>query len=498
MENRNKFNLSTFKVLLVYANVPMEPLMPLGVATLSTVLQEAGAQVKIFDTTFYQEQGEGKKEREQSLQVIPTNYSTVGIESISRNIVKDFSETIDEFRPNLIGFSCVEVTFPTVIKLLSVLESIDIPVIVGGSFATFAPEFILSHDRIDMVCIGDGEISVCRLADCLAHKMDISGIPNIWHKRDNKLVSPTTLKLMDVNRLPHADFRLFPEKRIFRPMDGKFYRMLPLEFSRGCPYNCPYCSAPYYSEVFKSYGKWFRHKSVDWIMEEIQYYVDNYQVEYIYFIAETFLAMPRTFKEEFYKKYARFNIPFWFNTRPETINEYDIKACADIGCHRISIGIECGNEQYRRKILRRNYSNEAAIKAIEIVAKSPIQFSVNNMIGFPDETRDLIFETIELNRKISADTHTASIFQPFKGTELYKYCVTKGYWSDDRICPDNYYTPAMDMPGLSKVELKGLHRTFSLYVNSNKSEWPRIKQAERLDKDGNMIFCQIRDDLLTK
>ena len=51
----------------------------------------------------------------------------------------------------------------------------------------------------------------------------------------------------------------------------------------------------------------------------------------------------------------------------------------------------------RREVVKRNYSNKLAIELMQIPAELDIPFSVNNIIGFPGETRELAFDTIELN-----------------------------------------------------------------------------------------------------
>ena len=147
-------------------------------------------------------------------------------------------------------------------------------------------------------------------------------------------------------------------------------------------------------------------------------------------------------------------------------------------------------------MLKRNYSNEEVLRAIDIVLKSGIQLSVNNMIGFPDETRQMIFDTIELNRKFKASSHSVSIFQPFAGTELYEYCVSKGYWDSNKLCTEAFATPVLEMPTLTKEEVKGLYRTFNLYINMDKSFWPDIRKAEKMDRQGDRMFSNLTKNLI--
>ena len=71
----------------------------------------------------------------------------------------------------------------------------------------------------------------------------------------------------------------------------------------------------------------------------------NNNVEYNYFWADTFLGMSRKEFEEFCEMYKDIKLPFWMQTRPETIDDYNIKKLSEVGLHRISFGIEHGNEE---------------------------------------------------------------------------------------------------------------------------------------------------------
>lgn len=488
-----EMKVKDFKVLLVYANTPMEPLMPLGIASLATALESHGFSAALFDTTFYNVNSGGNSQsaRAYSMQVKPVDYAEVGVKSIDKDPAEDFVKLVHDFKPDLIGLSCVELTYPEGLRLLESVKDLGIPNIVGGCFATFSPEEILANSVVDMVCVGEGEEAIVELSRRMSSVLPLTGISNVWVKNGNRVIKCDKVDLVNIETLPIASFDIFAPERIYRAMGGRIYRMLPIEFSRGCPYSCTYCSAPSYTKRFSGSGRWLRFKTVAQIIGEVDFYAKKYKAEYFYFVSETFLAMPQSYRKEFYSRYRDYRIPFWFNTRPETINAEDIKCLEDIGCHRISIGIESGNEGFRRKMLKRNYSNEEVLKAIDTVLGSGIQVSVNNMIGFPDETREMVFDTIELNRKFKAHNHSVSIFQPFRGTELYDYCVSKGYWDPAGLCAESFATPALRMPSLSKEEVMGLYRTFNLYISADKTIWPDIRKAEKLDEKGNMKFSEI-------
>ncbi|MHA2055409.1 MAG: radical SAM protein, partial [Candidatus Hodarchaeales archaeon] len=148
---------------------------------------------------------------------------------------------------------------------------------------------------------------------------------------------------------------------------------------------------------------------------------------------------------------------------------------------------------FRKKVLNRRYSNELMLKAFKIVEKYKIQYTVNNIIGFPDETRDLIFDTIEVNRQINPATMNVYMFTPYKGTYLYKYCVEKGYLDEKDEVHQLLDGARLKMNSISYEELKGLQRTFPLYAKFPESEWDKIKSAEKFDEWGNKTFEELRD-----
>ena len=133
-------------------------------------------------------------------------------------------------------------------------------------------------------------------------------------------------KPVDINELPAiTDIGLFGEKRFYRPMGGKIRRLLPVETHRGCPYTCAFCEDPSQNLLYKSRGiakTYHRSKSPKRVIDELHYLIDKYGANYIYFNAETFFAMPnKDFIElaDIYSKEIR--LPFWLQTRPETITE---------------------------------------------------------------------------------------------------------------------------------------------------------------------------------
>ena len=485
------FNKKDFKILLVYPNVMLQNTIPINIALLSACLKEAGFNnIKLFDTTFYKTQDiTGDEVRVEYLQLKSFDFSEFGIELEKTDLYDDFENIVTEYKPDLIATTMVENTWEQTMKMLSRVKSLNIPVIVGGVNATFAPEEILYYDCVDMICVGEGERAIVELCEKMTINENISNIPNIWLKENGKIIKNKLRKLVDVNSLPFLDFSIFDKKRFFRPQEGKIVKMFPVETTRGCPYSCTFCCASSWSNMFN--GKFLRERDLDKVFEEIKYQVNKNNMEYIYFSAETFLAMSTGKFKAFIEKYIKINLPFWFQTRPETINMKRLQTLQQFD-FRMSMGIESGSENIRKNILNRKVTNKKIMDAVNILNKLDIKYSVNNVIGLPYETRENIFETIELNRKCKVRNANCFIFVPYRGTALHRLCVKKGYIDKYHVAQEHTVSSTLKMPQITSEEIFGLFKTFPLYVKLPKKYWPEIELAEKETEDGITTYNQLK------
>jgi len=495
MKNNSGSNKKpNFRILLVYANKMMENLIPINISILSAALKENGFEVRLFDSTYYRtESASVDQVRVDNLQLRDFDLSKYGIHFKNNDIHKDFLREAAEYKPDIIGINFVEDTFRLGISLLKAAKNLNVPTIAGGVHTIISPEEVMREDAVDMVCIGEGERSLVELCQKMQNGEDYTDVHGIWFKKDGRIIkNPSNKNLVDINKLPYLDFTVYEKERFYRPVQGEVYRMLPVEVSRGCPYSCAYCAGVALKEIYKSSGIYYRRKKIEKVIEEIKFYIDKYNLGYVYFTAETFLSMNDNEFKKFVSLYKDIKLPFWCQTRPETIREDRIKMLEDINCDRITIGVESGNERIRKEVLNRNISNDLMIRAFNILRRSSIPVSVNNLIGLPDETREDIFDTINLNRAIGADSTSVFIFTPYKGSRLRQYCIEKGYIAPDACSAGNVKSSILNMPSISGEEIRGIFRTFPLYVKFPKEDYELIKRAEKFDEEGNRIFKELR------
>jgi anaerobic magnesium-protoporphyrin IX monomethyl ester cyclase len=495
------------KVLFIYPNTYGMNMLPPAIALFSALLKQNGHKVEVFDATYYQTDygidSDGTKM--DFLNVVPYNMEGRGISLRNTDWRADLKSQIDAFQPNLIAISSTEDMWELGMHILEEVRDYktrnNIPVIAGGVFPTFAPDLALGYPLVDMVCVGEGENSLIDLCGRIEAGDSWENVTNLWVKKsDGSIVKNPITKPVDINELPIIDIKLFEDARLYRPMSGQIYRMLPIETIRGCPYTCRFCNSPSQMSFYKTEtnGGFFRKKSIDLVYKELKYFKDELNLEYAYFWADTFLAMNQRELEEFCEMYSDINLPFWMQTRPETISHDNIKRLSKVGLHRISFGMEHGNEEFRARVLDRRWKNADIIEALKIPHQYGVQFSVNNITGFPDETRELAMDTVRINRKIEADNANIYTFVPFHGTPLRKLCESKGLIEHETITKCLTDTPVFEMEQYPVKEIMGLRKCFILYTSFPENRWKDIEKAEPDTPEGNRIFNELKQEYIDK
>jgi len=483
-----------FRVLLVYPNGMLLNPPPVAYGIFTGLLKRAGYKVELFDGTLYPNKSYYHYEvKNKNLNVRPFSYEGTDLKLKTTNEQNDFKLLVDEFKPNLILVSMLETVYKKAILLLDVLKNYDIPVMAGGVLPTHDPLSCLKLGAIDMVCMGEGNECILHVCEKLQKGEDYRSAPNLAYLKDGKLHKNSFADPTNLDEEPIPDYDLFDNSRFLRPMAGKVYNMIPIETNRGCPYKCTFCNSPSALQQYQkeSTGNFLRKKTKDRLKKEIKHLVSRYNGQYIYFTSDTFMLFNDKEFDEFIELYGDIKVPFYMQTRPETVRADRMKKLKEVGLRRMSMGLEHGNFEFRTMLLKKPFKDELFIKTSEIIADCGIQLTVNNIIGFPEETRELIFDTITLNSKLIFDTNNCTFFQPFKGTELHELCVKKGYIDKDHYS-DLDGEPILKNQPISHDELRGLKRTFALYTRLEKKHWPQIKIAEQFNEEGDKAFSELQ------
>ena len=474
---------------------------PVSYGIFTALLKERGYVVDLFDTTLYETPNtKGSDEmKESTLQVRPFSYESRGVIYKETDCQQDLKDKIITFKPDLICISVLETIYEEVVPIYEVLNEFEIPVLAGSVFATYAPEKVLANKCVTMACIGEGEDTLLEVCQRLSEGRDYYDVNGLAFLRNGKLIKNPIGKKVNLNCLPIPDYSLFEYSRFLRPMGGNVYITIPMETNRGCPYKCAFCNSPSNSELYKDANQvFFRKKSIQTIEKELKQLIKAHNAEFVYFCSDTFMIFTDREWSDFVDMYKEINLPFWVQTRAETIilKPSRVKTLKEIGCHRISLGLEHGNAEFRRNVILKGFDNQMMIDATRHLAQAGIPLTINNIIGFPDETRELIFDTIELNRKLKGiDTTNVAVFAPFHGTPLRKVCIDKGYITEDFIpsAPNTSVSlnSLNNLAHISGTELEGLRKTFAMYARMPKKYWGKINKAEKNTDEGKKWFSEL-------
>ena len=499
--------MSRLKILFLYPNGKGMTMLPPGISLLSAVLKREGFVVDLFDTTQYDSiKEDGEKETlhhknvmESELQVRPAPAHAKVIVKYT-NVFEDFRKKVLSVNPDLIAMSVTENMFNLGIALLKKIKDLKILTLAGGIFPTSSPKLVLSFDEINIVCKGEGEASLPLLCRKLEKGENYDNVTNLHVKKKNGdiKVNPTGMINMDEN--PLLDVRLFEESRFFRPMSGKIYKMFPVETHRGCPYKCAFCNSPSTMQLYKTEVgvNYLRRKSFENMRKELLFYKNEMKAEYLYFWADTFFSWSQKDLETFAEIYQDIKLPFWCQTRPETITKKRIEIIQAMGLDKMSLGVEHGNYEFRKKYIDRQMPNQVVTDAMNLLYNMGVRITCNNIIGFPYETRKLAFDTIRLNRTFKATDRSVGSFIPFQGTALRKISDKLGYTKPDDIQGSITAGAEYDMPQFSRKEIRGLVRTFNYYCNFPEERWNEIKKAEEDTPDGNKIYEKLKKEFVDK
>jgi anaerobic magnesium-protoporphyrin IX monomethyl ester cyclase len=489
------------KVLLITCNTPTPSTPMLGVTAIATYLESHGHTCRIFDDAPYMLDiaDDSIDPREKIRTVGKTeDYEAYTLPHMQR--VHELLNEVAKFEPKMVGVSTTEASYYNALEYLGAVKQRfpNIVTVLGGAFGLSSPEFVLRNDFVDLVCIGEGEPIALDLCQRIEESRELWDTPGMAARNPNGEVVRNRLPpLINVNDLPPLRYDFYNERRLYRPIGGKYRRTLPLEISRGCMYPCTFCNSPLLNTHFSEAGRYYRTKSPAALDECLDFTTKNYAPEYFFFISETFLAMKKGYLEAFVDVYGKYSVPFWMNTRPETVSDDKISVLAKVGLQSVSVGIESGNMEYRSKMLKRTYSNDLAIEAFDTLHRFGIRTTANIIIGLPEETREMVFDSIRLIKAIQPDSIGLGIFQPFKGNELYKLCVDKGYHDPDAVIDHTIFQPSLTTGTIETEELVDLHMKFALYTKADERHWPEIDKLDLKTEAGLQRFERMHDDLVT-
>lgn len=363
-------------------------------------------------------------------------------------------ERVKNTAPDLLGLSLTLRQWPRAREVVSAIRAkLNIPVIAGGLFPTFAPETVLSADGFDFACIGEGEGATLDLLGALARDSDpIPPILNIRHRNgDAPPLRPPITPLDDGPFLA-------------RDLLDEGHGIVHMVTRRGCPFSCAYCSAGSYRDLYG--GGYLRDRSPENVLAELRSLGESGGLGYVIFLDDTFNLRTEWLRRFLPRFRNEIGAGFSIHARADGMDSETLSLLAESGCRHIVYGVESGSERVRREILNRPGSNEALHRVFRETHGAGMIVTANFMLGIPGETADEIEQTLALIARLAPDDFGFFRFQPFPGTRLHDRCRAEGWLRPG--FPDlgaDRGLSALNLPNLTERQLETFLTRFETLRN---------------------------------
>ncbi len=331
--------------------------------------------------------------------IIKSQASSVSVKHISISL----SDNQDEIKKiiknqNIIAVTAFTFNWPYVIKFIKIVKNLNFKgfIILGGIHPTHFANYVMGVSGADFIVRHDGEFVFPNLINAIQGNSEIKDVLGISYKtRNGKIIHNSDSKPITSN-----DFDLLPlpEYELLSLSKDK-YDLLPYESSRGCKYDCLFCSIPYRKN-------WIA-KSSKTVIRDLMIIKEKYE-EYIkkgiFFVDNSFIANISRAKKIFNNLIKlRYSIPIYFNARiSDLTNESLLKKIEMLNVGQILVGIECGYDEGLKHI-GKGLKISQIWKCAKLLKKYNLNTKMNwsFIIGFPWEDKISILKTIKFACDIS-------------------------------------------------------------------------------------------------
>lgn len=402
---------------------------PLGIAYLAAYVREKGHKVHAVDAV-----GEAvnllrpwTKHKNRLIQGL-------SFEEICARIPRD---------TQVIAFSCMFThAWPFVRELIHLVHDRfpNARLIAGGEHITSMYETVLAASPVEVCILGEGEITLSELLAALeaSSNPDLASINGLAYKntQGETICTPRRARIAVPDELPLPAWDILdPEAYMgsiaMGPTAG---RMMPMLATRGCPFECTFCSSP------NMWTQNWKPRDPVKVIDEIEFYMKKYRANDFQF--QDLTAIVRKdwiirFSKEIIRRKLNITWQLPVGTRSEAIDQEVAEHLKASGCHHITYAPESGSETILKSIKKM-----VNLKHLESSAQASLNAGLYvclfMIVGFPQETKEDIHATFRWLRhmaKIGVHEIAVSTFVPLPGTELYREMIeAKPFPIDDEYC----------------------------------------------------------------
>lgn len=422
------------RLLMVNSNrykLPV-PAMPFGLCYVSAALEKAGNEVRVLDLCF------------------------------SKNCIRDISNAVSQFKPDIIGISIrnidTVVHYKTLFHLHQVKEEVidpikkafSGPVVIGGTAVGISGAEMLSYFDLEYAIRGDGEDAMVEFVRRMENNLPLNGLGGLVWRRNGEIVEENLPM-----RVPHMD--ALPRPRQYRYIDLKTHRKfrspIQIQTKRGCGLKCTYCT---YNIVE---GHKYRLRDPQQVADEVEEIVKETGFNHIEFSDSTFnipLDHAKAVLRAINAKKLDLNLQI-MGLNPGAVDEELVDLMKEANFKEVQIGAESGSDAMLES-LGKNFRKRDIFRTAEILHKADIPIMWYLMTGIPGETKKTLQETFDTMSRAAWEWDLVVVvnaIRVFKGSPLSKRMLEE----DPGCTKDNFFSPVFYSPkGISLEAMRVFNR----------------------------------------
>ncbi|MCA8949518.1 MAG: B12-binding domain-containing radical SAM protein [Planctomycetes bacterium] len=394
----------------------LRPSLPLGLAYIAAVLRDDGHELAVVDAL-----GEAPEQMipdgdiwrlgltpEEIITRIPAGTQAIGVTSMwsySWPIVRELIQKLKAAFPN-------------------------VPIVCGGEHFTAVPELSMAQAPIDYLVLGEGEETAVALFRALEGGFDHTVIPGVVHRDGSGEVqkNPRRDRIKNVDEIPWPAWEFFDIEAYSsnRLVSGIYYgKTVPILATRGCPYQCTYCSSP---NMWTT--RWYARTPKD-VLDEIQSYHDKYGATNFPFQDLTAI-LKRDWVVEFCNEVETRGLKITWQlpagTRSEVIDEEVASLLVRSGCKSLNFAPESGSER-TRKHMKKMLTDEKLFRAVRASVKAGLNVGAFFVLAYPTDEKEDLEATVKLAARLGKagiDDVSAGFFFPLPSTEITRQLEKEG------------------------------------------------------------------------
>ena len=412
-------------------NIRVMAYPPLGIQTLAPILRQHGHRVRMFDTCHPQMQ--------------------------TPHILK----AVEAEQPDVIAFSLLSSsTYPLTKHMTEQIKfaAPATPIILGGVFASInAVEILKDCPSVDCVGIGEGEELLPHYMENMDDPGAVAGL--IWRNGDDIISNERRPMIKNLDLFPYPDRSSLPIDYIEAlPLDVpavlSLDKFCTVQTSRGCPFNCIYCTIPAYSNC-----RW-RLRSAESVLSELQE-LNDMGYRSIYLVDDHFLLKSSRIREICNGIIdRRFNFHWGCEGRVDSsaIDQFALMKKAN--CKVLAFGIEAGTQKILDRLGKKQTLAQIEHAVDEAKTKGIERIHGFFIIGSPGETEEDIMQSFRFAARLKIDTFNFDRLRAHRGTPLWKEYVEGGLIDDARDWYKYFKCSDIDASvlsgeALSRIRMKG-------------------------------------------